>query len=181
MNIVGNLAEGLCFQLETRFPVKCADSNSLPTAVLRKQSKSSRSGPVTGGLEQPSNEKRHSPFPLSTPPSLSQVKGWPRKWVSIVLCGVWVSSVGPHFNIKIVYITFSLSNCLFKLFHSCFCSWRARGNIPFLPAKLALPAHTEPWQPCNHFPHPLPALPSPPPRPPTSHSTVQAPDAGSSP
>lgn len=69
------------------------------------------------------------------------------------------------------YYFFSFSNLLFKLFHSCFCSWRARGNIPFLTAKPALPAHREPWQPCNLCPHPLPAAPAPPPTPPISSPT----------
>ena len=74
---------------------------------------------------------------------------------------VGFSSVGFIF----VLIFFSFSNLLFKRFHSCFCSWRARGNIPFPTAKPALPAHWEPWQPCNLCPHPLPAAPSPPPTP----------------
>lgn len=71
-----------------------------------------------------------------------------------------------HFNLY-------FSSNLFELFHSCFCSWRAGGNIPFLTAKPALPAHSEPWQPCSFCPHPLPAAPAPPPHRPTQGAAAE--------
>lgn len=85
---------------------------------------------------------------------------------------VGFSRVGFIFILTFKFFSFS---DLFKPFHSCFCSWRARGNIPFLPAKPALPAHREPWQPCALCPHPLPAAPSPPPEPPASRPVSSSP------
>lgn len=83
-----------------------------------------------------------------------------KKTATTLLQSCWVFYVGFIF----ILIFFSFSNLLFKLFHSCFCSWRARGNIPFLTAKPALPAQREPWQPCSLCPHPLPAAPCPSPQ-----------------